>query len=530
MNRLKIVIVGRPNVGKSSLFNRLFGRRRALVHDEPGVTRDRLEERLDWQHGTRTLPITLIDTGGLGGERFAEEISRQVDLALHEADVVLALFDAQAGYTPADESVIRGLQKSGLLGGKGKLDRKVYLIGVVNKVDADVHEALLNDFYQSGIQSLMTVSAEHNRGIDDLKREIYDAAEALGKWKDPEKEAEAAAEAAEVEENEAETQDADDSESFEDLAELDEEEVDQRLAEQTQDEEKRLREPPRIAIVGRPNAGKSTLINALLREERMIVSPIAGTTVDSVDSVAKLGDLEVVLVDTAGIRRKNKTEQGIEVLSVIQTQKALESCDLAILLLDGEGGITDQDEKIGGLIEQVGCSVILMVNKWDTQKGNDDFSREQAAELVRKKMAYLRYAPLTFVSAKYRQGLRDLGDLIQEVMEQRRVKLTTHEFTEWVRKESEIHNPMDARFYLCHQASRYPPTFVCHVSDPKKVHFSLKRHLVNAIRDRWGFMGTPIRLLVKPGKDRKGPRRKRDQLGRPLQKSGSIKSGSPNKE
>ncbi|MBL7715766.1 MAG: ribosome biogenesis GTPase Der [Bdellovibrionales bacterium] len=517
MNRLRIVIVGRPNVGKSSLFNRLFGRRRALVHDEPGVTRDRLEEQLEWQHGKQNLPITLIDTGGLGGERFAEEISRQVDMALREADVVLALFDAQAGYTPADESVIRGLQRSGLLGGKGELDRKVQLIGVVNKIDDEVHESLLNDFFQSGIDPLFGVSAEHNRGIEDLKLEIIRAAEGLGKM--------VADKSQDSDEDRWDDQpNEDESESSEHL-DVDDDSDWEESNERDAEEEKRLKEPPRVAIVGRPNAGKSTLVNTLLREERMIVSPVAGTTVDAVDSPARLGDLDVILVDTAGIRRKSKTERGVEVLSVIQTQKALEKCDLAILLLDGEGGITEQDEKIGGLIEQVGCSVILMVNKWDTQKANEDFSREQAAELVRKKMAYLRYAPLLFVSAKYRQGLKDLGDLVQEVMDQRRVKLTTKEFTEWVRKESEVHNPMDARFYLCHQASRYPPTFVCHVNDPKKVHFSLKRHLVNAIRDRWGFMGTPIRLLVKPGKDRKGPRRKKDNLGRPLHGP-----GSPNKQ
>lgn len=258
-----------------------------------------------------------------------------------------------------------------------------------------------------------------------------------------------------------------------------------------------------MAIVGKPNVGKSTLVNALVGEDRMITSPIAGTTVDSVDSTAILNDKEFLLIDTAGIRRKSKTEQGIEVLSVVQTRKALERADIAILLLDGDEGVTDQDEKIGGLIEEAGCAVILAINKWDTQKSNPKFTKEMASEKIRKKMAYLKYAPMMFVSAKERRGLDDLGDLVEEILHQRRLKIPTHEFTEWVRKESTIHNPDNAKFYMCHQTGRNPPTFVCHVNNPDQVHFSLRRHLVNAMRERWGFMGNPVRLLfLKGGSER----------------------------
>lgn len=245
--------------------------------------------------------------------------------------------------------------------------------------------------------------------------------------------------------------------------------------------------------------GKSTLVNALLGESRMITSLIAGTTVDAVDSRAELDGREVVLIDTAGIRRKNKTEEGVEVLSVIQAKKALERANLAILVLDGEQGITDQDEKIGGLVEEAGTSVIIFINKWDTQSKNPEFTREHAAGWVRKEMGFLKYAPIVFTSGIKSQGLDGLGELIEEILNQRTVKVQTKELTEWVRKESGIHNPLNAKFYLSHQVSRHPPTFICHVNDPEKVHFSLRRHLANGIREHWGYMGTPIRVLFQQG-------------------------------
>lgn len=456
----RVVIMGRPNVGKSTLFNRLIGRRRALVHDEPGVTRDRIEHPAQcWVRG-REYQLLLIDTGGVGGDRFAEEIDQQVGIALEGADAAFVVFDARAGVTPQDMELVKRLNRSGVA-------KRVALFGVVNKVDAETHESLISDFFSLGIDPILTISAEHNRGIDDLTEALVESlVKARG---EPEETLEKA---------------------HDERANTVEEEIEVEY-------EQRI---PRVAIVGRPNVGKSTLTNAILGEDRMITSPIAGTTVDAVDSQVELSGKPFILVDTAGIRRKSKTEKGVEVLSVVQARKALENADVAILLLDGEKGTTDQDEKIGGLIEEAGCGVILVINKWDTQRKNPKFTKEMAAEKIRGKMAYLRYAPILFVSAKEGKGYQDLGDLISEIVYQRRLKIPTHEFSEWVRKESTVHNPMNAKFYLSHQSGRNPPTFVCHVNDPEKVHFSLRRHLVNALRERWGFMGSPVRLLfVKAG-------------------------------
>ncbi|OFZ21725.1 MAG: ribosome biogenesis GTPase Der [Bdellovibrionales bacterium GWB1_55_8] len=459
-----LAIIGRPNVGKSTLFNRLIRQRRALVHDIPGVTRDRIERETEWSIGDRPFPLRLIDTGGIGGEVFADEIKRQVTIALSEADVAILVLDGRAGLLPADRELAQELLSSGL-------GSKIPVIAAVNKVDAEVHEEAANEFYELGIDPMFTIAAEHNRGIDDLQAAVLEALQKQG---------------------------------YEPLSSPSE-----LIEEGDESEEKEyVARTPRIAVVGRPNVGKSTFINALLGQERMITSPIAGTTTDAVDSLVMLGGKEFLFVDTAGIRRKSKTEQGVEVLSVVQSKKAIERADLAILVLDGESGITDQDEKIGGIIEEAGCSVVLAVNKWDTQRRNRDFDQDDAAKRIRETMRYLKYAPILFMSAKEGEGFDDLGDLLQDILHQRQLRIPTHDFTEWVRKEAPIHNPRNAKFFLCHQAGRHPPTFVCHVNDPEKVHFSLKRHLVNALREKWGYMGTPIKLLFVEAKNRKSLPRK----------------------
>lgn len=460
---LTVVIVGRPNVGKSTLFNRLLGRRRALVHDAPGVTRDRIVETGTWLWKGRKIPVRLIDTGGLGHKTFQTEIARQVEIAVTEADALLVTFDGQAGLIPDDLDMLRGLRRQSRL-------KEIPVIGVVNKADVDQHESMVADFYTTKLASIVAVSAEHGRAIDDLKAAVLEPLEAR-------------------------------------LPELQshEDEPDPDVAVEAEDLERPDR-IPRIAVVGKPNVGKSTLINTLLGEERMIASPIAGTTVDAVDSAITLAGKPFVLVDTAGVRRKSKTEKGIEVLSVVQMKKALERSDVALLMIDSIEGPTDQDEKIASLIEEAGCSVVIVISKWDLQRANKDFNREAAAKQVRSRMRFLGYAPVMFLSAKTKKGLEDLPELMETVLEQRTLKIPTKEFTEWARSFTDRTNPHGAKFYMCHQAGRHPPTFVFHVNDPHKVHFSLRRQMANAIRERWGYMGTPIRILIlksKSGRQRK---------------------------
>lgn len=444
---MNIVIVGRPNVGKSSLFNRLLGRKRALVLDTPGVTRDRIVEPATFWVRAKEYPVNLIDTGGLGEGQFKEEIRIQVETALKEAHLVLFVADIKAGLTEADREVFQGLRRAGV-------NERVPVILILNKADSELAEETLHEFYALGVDALLPVSAEHALQIDDLKEMVVDRL---------------FPETAEIEMTEEETQI---------------EEVETPYVAKT----------PRIAIVGQPNVGKSTLLNAICGEKRTIVSPIAGTTVDPIDLTIQWHGKEFVLIDTAGIRRKNKTEQGVEVLSVVQTRKTLERADLAFLVMDGEKGVYDQDEKIAGLIEEVGCSVVLVLNKWDTQADNSEFSQKLAEEEIRKKIRFLGYAPLVFTTAKDSIGLDRLFRMAQYVLEQRSLKVPTRELTEFIRSASEIHNPENAKFYFVHQSGRNPPTFVAHVNDPRKVHFSLSRHLVRVIREKWGFLGSPIRF------------------------------------
>lgn len=447
MNLPKVVILGRPNVGKSTLFNRLLGRRRALVHNLPGVTRDRIEEISEWiDPKGRRLELWLTDTGGMGGKIFDREIQAQVEQAMGEADIALMMVDGSQGVTEQDRSVLESLRRKNSFKG-------VKVIGVVNKADIVKHHEHEGEYYELGVKEWLSISAEHDTGVESLKHRLIEEIEKRG-------------------------YEIGSTESF-----------------------KPYEGALRIAVVGRPNVGKSTLINALLQKERLVTSPIAGTTVDAIDTVAELNGQPFVFVDTAGIRRKSKTEQGVEVLSVVQTKKALERADIAILVLDAEHGVADQDEKIAGMIEDAGCGVVLLLNKWDLQrKLYPGFTKEDAAERIRKQIRFLGYAPLLMASAKTKRGLDDIGDLLTEIRRQRQVKVGTTEFSEWVRKRARIHNPRNVKFYFSHQTSWNPPTFVCHVSDPSRVHFSLKRHMLNEIREEWGFMGNPVRLkFVKSG-------------------------------
>jgi GTP-binding protein len=498
---MNVVIVGRPNVGKSSLFNRLLGRRRSLVLDTPGVTRDRIMETAEWWVYAKQITANLIDTGGLGHELFRHEISRQVKTALDVADVVLFVMDIRAGLTNDDESVLQEIRRSGL-------KDNVPVIAILNKADSDrIEEEMKYEFYALGIEHMIAISAEHGLGIDDLKDLIV---EQYNQNKSDENQEDHGQEASFFKDEDFD-ESADDAESEVD-SDAEVEVVETSVASLEDAEEADAREEesfqayvppiPSIAIVGQPNVGKSTLLNAICGEDRSIVSPIAGTTVDAIDTKINWNGKDFLFVDTAGVRRKNKTEQGVEVLSIVQTRKALERASLALLVIDAEKGVYDQDEKIAGMIEDAGCSVIIVLNKWDTQVDNKEFSQKLAEEQLRSQIRFLGYAPVVFTTAKDGIGLDRLYRLIQAVMEQRTLKLSTNEITKFIRNEVEIQNPDNARFYFVLQASRNPPTFVAHVSDPNKIHFSMTRHLVKAIRARWGYMGTPIRLLLTKAKNR----------------------------
>ena len=424
-----IVILGRPNVGKSTLFNRIVGSRRALVGNEPGMTRDRIEGTAEWQ-GAR---FKLVDTGGIvpqDRDLMATEIFRHARMAIDLAAHLILVVDGREGVLPLDQELCGLLRKTG----------KAFSVAV-NKIDLPMHAPLAAEFSILGVEHTFPVSAEHGLGVDQLLNHVTAGMQSTE---------EAAA------------------------------------SPQT---------PVKIAIIGRPNVGKSTLLNRLAGEERAIVTPIAGTTRDAVDVEVEHDGAKRIFIDTAGIRRKGKTKLLAEKLSVIQARKHLEQADIALFIVDAEEGVTALDTHIAGYAHESRRSVILVVNKWDAIQKGPTITHDYTQEL-RQRMKFLDYAPIAFISALKGQRLPSLWRLIAEVAAARNARVPTAQMNAFLqgldlrRLPSLRGRPL--RIYYLTQAAVAPPTFIAFTNRAGKLHFSVERYLENRIREKFGFTGSPI--------------------------------------
>ncbi|ABQ27310.1 ribosome biogenesis GTPase Der [Geotalea uraniireducens] len=435
-----IAIVGRPNVGKSTLFNRIVGRRKAMVDDMPGVTRDRNYANVD----RFDVPFILIDTGGFEPEtndRLLQQMREQSQLAMAEADVILFVMDGRDGLTPADVEVVEMLRR---------VDKPIFYL--INKIDGDKQETAIGDFYTLGVDTIFTVSAEHNRGVNDLMDEVI---KALPKGS---------------------------------AADTDE-------------------EVTKIAVIGRPNVGKSTLVNRLLGIERVVANPTPGTTRDSIDTYFTCNRKRYLLIDTAGIRRKGKTTEKIEKYSVVDSLRSIERADVVLIVIDAEEGVTEQDTKIAGYAYEAGRGCIFVVNKWDTLT-KDNASMGKFIEKIRMEFKYLPFAPIVFVSAKTGQRLGKIMTEVDAVMEQFARRITTSDLNRVFSTATEEHHaPLyqgrRVKFYFATQVGTKPPSIVIFTNRPDGVHFSYERYIVNRFREAFGFTGTPMRLLFKGRESRK---------------------------
>jgi GTP-binding protein len=439
-----VAIVGRPNVGKSTLFNRLLGHRRAIVDDTPGVTRDR-----NYADITRfEKPFILIDTGGfepVTENRLLQQMREQSRLAIDEADVIIFMLDARSGLTPAD------IEVAGML---RRVRKPIFY--VVNKVDGDKLENESAEFYSLGVGELYTISAEHNRGVMDLVENIL---EVFPKTSE-----------AEVEEN-----------------------------------------VTRIAVVGRPNVGKSSLVNRLLGFERVVANPTAGTTRDSVDTPFTCNKKPYVLIDTAGIRRKGKTTEKLEKYSVCDALRSIERADVVLMVIDAEEGVTEQDERIAGYIHEAGKGCVFVVNKWDVLE-KDNATLGVYIAKIRDGFKYLAYAPIVCVSAKTGQRTGKIITTVDDVMAQFCRRVSTSQLVQVFNEAIEAHHaPLShgrrVKFYFATQVATRPPAFVIFTNQPDNIHYSYERYLINKFREAFGFDGVPLRIMFR-GRDKSDtPRR-----------------------
>lgn len=435
MSKPIVAIVGRPNVGKSTFFNYLAGRRISIVEDTPGVTRDRIYTEIEW----RNRKFTLIDTGGIepySEDKIMQQMKSQAEIAIETADVIVFMVDMKDGLTASDNEVATMLRKS-----------KKPVILVVNKVDrVGQIPAEAYEFYNLGMGDLMTVSSIHGLGMGDLLDEIY--------------------------------------KHFPD--DTDEEYDDEVI---------------KVAVIGKPNAGKSSLINKVLGEERVIVSDIPGTTRDAIDTYIENEEGKFVLIDTAGIRRQSKINENIERYSTIRSWTAIERADVCLILIDAEEGVTEQDTKIAGYAHEQGKASIIIVNKWDLVE-KETGTLEEYRKTVLEKLGFMLYAPVMFISAKTGQRVNKIFELTKFVANQSALRISTGVLNDLLNEATAMVQPPSdkgkrLKIYYMTQASVKPPTFVLFINSIELMHYSYERYLENQLRKSFGFEGTPIKFMLR---------------------------------
>jgi len=434
-----LAIVGRPNVGKSTLFNRLAGGKKAIVYDEPGVTRDRNYADVLWEGHV----FTLIDTGGfepVSKDRVFIQMREQCQLAMEEADVILLVMDGKEGLTPSDSEIVNILRR---------LNKPIFYI--VNKIDGPHKEEKVFEFYKLGVEHLFSISAVHGYGLNDLMDEVIKV-----------------------------------------LPHEIEEEGDEEVT--------------KVAMLGRPNVGKSSLINRILGYKRVLVDEAPGTTRDSIDTRFERDGKKYILIDTAGIRRKSRISLRLEKFSIVEALRTIDRCDVALLLIDPKEGVTDQDARIGGFIHEKGKGCILVVNKWDLVE-KDSQTTVQFEKGIYENLKYLTYAPILFISALTGQRVKKVLDVIDQVADEAKKRIPTSTLNKalegWVKRTPPPTFRMKPiKLNYITQVSIAPPTFIIYTNFPEGIHFSYERFLLNQARTAFGFKGVPIRLQFR--KKRKG--------------------------
>ncbi|MGD8519969.1 MAG: ribosome biogenesis GTPase Der [Desulfobacterales bacterium] len=436
-----VAIVGRPNVGKSTFFNRVTRTRDALVDDLPGVTRDRNYGDATWDNAE----FTLVDTGGFTvGEDFSQDIQFQVHQAIEDADVIILLLDGKAGISPFDRDMLEILRT---------IKKPVFY--VVNKIDGEEQEIYLSDFYSLGIELLYPISAEHGYGLSDFLDDLVIA-----------------------------------------LPDV----IKDRVADEAEG-------TIALAVVGRPNVGKSSLINRILGQDRLVVSDIPGTTRDAIDSICEVNGKTYRLIDTAGIRRKGRVKHKIEKFSIIKALRSLDRCDVALILMDADEGITDQDTSIAGYAYERGCGCVMLLNKWDLVD-KDTNTAKNYVDRLRLQTKFLSFAPAITISALTGQRVFKIFRLVDEVYSQYARRISTGQLNKIVERainnnEPSLHRGKRLKYYYATQVSTKPPTFVCFVNYPEGVHFSYKRYLINQIREHTGLDMTPVRMIFRKREGRR---------------------------